>query len=196
MNEEPVGVDDPTVAVVEDNTYIAELFVAWLEPAYSVRVASDFASALAVLDESVDVALLDRQLPGASGDVVLEAIRESGLDCRVAMVTGVDPSVDVVEMGFDDYLCKPVTRDDLLDTVERLVAQVEYGERLQELYALASKKALLETHLSAAELAASDEYDRLVARYEALQSANSTVSDAFSERQFTSEFARLGSASD
>jgi len=62
-----------------------------------------------VIDETVDVVLLDRMMPGMSGQEVLAAIRERGLDCRVAMVTAVDADFDVIEMGFDEYLGKPRT---------------------------------------------------------------------------------------
>jgi DNA-binding response OmpR family regulator len=35
--------------------------------------------------------LLDRRMPGLSGDNALNRIREREYDCRVAMVTAVDP---------------------------------------------------------------------------------------------------------
>jgi CheY-like chemotaxis protein len=39
---------------------------------------------------------------------------EAADDGQVAMVTAVEPDFDIIEMGFDDYLQKPVSADDLV----------------------------------------------------------------------------------
>ena len=80
---------------------------------HDVRTAYGGEEALEKADEDVDLVFLDRQMPDMSGDDVLERVRERGLDCRVVMVTAVDPDFDIVEMPFDDYLTKPVMRDDV-----------------------------------------------------------------------------------
>lgn len=163
--------DTATVLVVDDEENITELFKAWLAGNHEVVTANSGAEALERIDESVDVALLDRRMPGISGDELLGEIRERDYDVRVAMVTAIDPDFDIVEMGFDDYLTKPISRDDLETVVETLVSRKHYDEELQTYYALASKKAALETSKPASELAESEEYEHLLDHLDAIETA-------------------------
>jgi DNA-binding response OmpR family regulator len=151
----------PVVLVVEDETELADLYAAWLGDEYTVRVAYSGAEALESFDESVAVVLLDRRLGDTTGDEVLRDIRERGTDCRVGMVSAVEPDFDILEMGFDDYLVKPVSGDDVRGLVSALVLRSAYDEGVRELFSLASKKAILEAEKTESELAASAEYQRL-----------------------------------
>ena len=108
---------DATVLAVDDEPDLAELYRVYLDPAYDVRIATGGEEALDAMDETVDVVLLDRRMPDMSGHEVLDAIRGEGYDARVAMLTAVEPDVDIVEMPFDDYKTKPVTKEDLLTLV-------------------------------------------------------------------------------
>ena len=159
-----MSAEPPLVLVVEDERDLADLYATWLRGEYRVRVAYGGREAIDELDDEVDVALLDRRMPDLSGDETLEAIRKEGVDCRVAMVTAVEPDFDVVEMGFDDYLVKPVSQGALKDTVESLLLRSTYDEGIQELFALASKKALLESEKDPATLDANEEYQELSER--------------------------------
>ena len=159
----------PLVLVVEDEPDLADLYATWLSSEYRVRTAYGGHEALDALDEEVAVVLLDRRMPGLSGDEVLTAVRDRGIDCRVAMVTAVEPDFDIIAMGFDDYLVKPVTKDALADTVSNLCSRNAYDEGVQELVSLASKKALLESEKGVAELEDNDEYQELTDRIETLR---------------------------
>lgn len=112
--------DNPTVLLADDEPALAEGHAAQLPDDYEVRTAYDGQEALDALDEDVDVAVLDRRMPKLTGDDVLDAIRDQDYDCRVLMLTGVEPSEDIVEMGFDEYLVKPVGGDEFRETVARL----------------------------------------------------------------------------
>ncbi len=160
---------EPVVLIVEDEPDVAETYQLWLDREYEVRVAADGDEGLAKLDEDVDVVLLDRMMPGLSGDEVLETIRDEGLDCRVAMVTAVEPDFDILEMGFDAYLSKPIKSDHLLRTVENLLERSAYDDLLQDYYALVEKQATLESTKSRAELAHSEDYEQLRADIEAMR---------------------------
>jgi DNA-binding response OmpR family regulator len=160
---------DPVVLIVEDEPDVAETYRLWLEDTYTVRVAGNGEVGIDALDESVAVVLLDRMMPGLSGGEVLEQIREQGLDCRVAMVTAVEPDFDILEMGFDAYLSKPVKSDQIRDTVENLLERSEYDSLLQEYYSLVEKQATLEATKTSVELEDSDEYDDLTARIDDLR---------------------------
>ena len=165
----PVTEDRPVVLIVEDEPDLADLYAAWLGEHCAVETAYDGSRGLEAIDESIDIVLLDRRMPELSGDRMLDTIRERELDCRVAMVTAVEPDFDIVGMGFDDYLVKPVSREDLLSTVDQLLLRSQYDEMLQEFFALASKKALLDAEKSAVELRTSEEYARLEDRLAVLR---------------------------
>ncbi|WP_372911614.1 HalX domain-containing protein [Salinigranum sp.] len=151
----------PVVLIVEDEPDLADLYATWLDDEYTVRVAYGGREALEKLDESVSVVLLDRRMPDLSGDEALAEIRSRGFDCRVAMVTAVEPDFDIVAMGFDDYLVKPVSKDALHETVSNLLLRSAYDSGVQELFSLASKKALLESEKGPTALAESEEYQKL-----------------------------------
>ncbi|MFC7071564.1 HalX domain-containing protein [Halovenus rubra] len=161
--------DELTILVVDDEEDIADLYTTWLQMDHEVRTAYGGEKALEKADEDVDVVFLDRQMPDYAGDEVLERLRDRGLDCRVVMVTAVDPDFDILSMEFDDYLTKPVMRDDLADAVGTMRKRDEYDETLQEYYALAEKKATLEAEKTPSELQNSEEYQEMTERIEVLE---------------------------
>jgi DNA-binding response OmpR family regulator len=171
----------PIVLVVEDEPDLADLYATWLDGEYRVRVAYGGNEALDELDDSVSVVLLDRRMPDLSGDEALAEIRSRGFDCRVAMVTAVEPDFDIVAMGFDDYLVKPVSKEALHETVSNLLLRSAYNEGVQKLFALSSKKALLESEKGPAALSESEEYQELDRRLSELRRELDETLDEFSE---------------
>ncbi|WP_066411492.1 response regulator [Halorubrum aethiopicum] len=173
----------PTVLAVDDEPDLAELYRVYLDGRYDVRIATSGEQALEEMDDEVDVVLLDRRMPDLSGHEVLSEIRGAGYDARVAMLTAVEPDVDIVDMPFDDYKTKPVTREDLLALVEVLLERAAFDERSQRFFALASKKAALE----ASGATNTEEYDELVERMEAVRAEvdetldRLSAEDAFAE---------------
>jgi len=173
------------VLVVDDEPALAELYSAWLDREYTVRTATSGEEALAEIDAGVDVVLLDRRMPDLSGDEVLATIRDRDVNCRVAMVTAVNPEFDVIEMGFDDYLLKPVDHEELLTTVDCLDRRSEYDEKLQQYFALVSRRATLKQEKTEAELARSDEYADLGERIGALQAELDDLIEGFEEEDYS-----------
>ncbi|WP_267641543.1 HalX domain-containing protein [Haloarchaeobius amylolyticus] len=159
--------DDTTeVLIVEDNTELASLYVSWLGDRWDVRSVTDGASAIEAVTATTDVVVLDRRLPGISGDEVLQQLRAAGFDCQVVIVTAVEPDFDIVEMGFDDYLVKPVDASTLNRCIRRLERRSAYDAELREYYSQVTKKAVLEARKSEAALDDSDEYTELRERVE------------------------------
>lgn len=157
-----------TVLLVEDEQALADLYAEFLASTYTVITAYGGTEALEKMSDDVDVVLLDRRMPGLTGEEVLQAIREDGYDCRVAMVTAVTPDIDIIEMGFDDYLTKPVDSEALHETVEHLAELDTYDDLIAEYYQLTSKKAVLEDEQSNSELSASREFTQLATRLDEL----------------------------
>lgn len=161
--------DGALVLVVDDEESVAEVFALWLDDAYRTRIANDGESALAAMDNDVDAVLLDRRMPGLSGDDVLAEMRDRGFEAPVAMVTAVDPDIDILDMAFDDYLTKPVSKEELHETVERLLSLSGYDSKAQEHFALAKKLGTLEAEKSTDELESSEEYREMRDRLEDLR---------------------------
>jgi len=165
MSEDSVAI----VLIVEDEPDVAETYDLWLSADYDVRIANDGTEGLEKLDADIDVVLLDRMMPGLTGGEVLDRIRDAGYRCRVAMVTAVEPDFDILNMGFDAYLSKPIRSEQLHDTVENLTERATYDRLLQEYYSLVETQATIEGAKSDAELAESEEYADLSARIDSLQ---------------------------
>jgi DNA-binding response OmpR family regulator len=180
----------PVVLVVDDEAELAELYGYWLDEAYDTVVATGGEEALALATEAVDVALLDRRMPEMTGDELLSALREREVDCRVAMITAVEPDIDIVEMPFDDYLVKPITREELHSVVEVLLSRARFDSRTQEFFALASKKATLESAQRAED---SEEYERLTARMREIRSELDETLSQYSDEDFEAAFRELPS---
>jgi DNA-binding response OmpR family regulator len=126
--------------------------------------------AIEMLSSEIDVVLLDRRMPVVSGNEVLAEIEERALQCRVAMVTAVDPDFDIIDMGCDDYIVKPVTKNGLLEVVDRLVRLAEYNDRMRDLSAKKLKRNVLQVEKSKTELQNSQEFQRLQTEIASLES--------------------------
>jgi DNA-binding response OmpR family regulator len=135
-------------------------------------------------------------MPGISGDEVLEKIRQRDLDCRVAMVTAVDPDFDIIDMPFDDYIIKPVSRDDLLETINQLLTTAEYESTLRRYYALTAKHATLLANKPESELAQSEEFQMLESEMHDLRSQLDETLLSFDDSDFEAAFRDLSTGSE
>jgi DNA-binding SARP family transcriptional activator len=120
------GDDRKTVLVVEDNVLNRELAQALLKNAgYNVLTANDGADALMLLGrESVDLILLDIDLPFIDGHKVLEALKEKGIEVPTIFMSGLpgeDPEIRAFEIGAVDFIRKPVKNNVLLARVARVL---------------------------------------------------------------------------
>lgn len=112
----------PLALVAEDETPQREALVALLRelwPALRVQVCADGWSALESLDEHTpDLALLDLRMPGADGLTVARALPRT---CALAFITAFDEhAIAAFELGAIDYLLKPVRRERLAQTLDRM----------------------------------------------------------------------------
>jgi two-component system, OmpR family, response regulator VanR len=112
------------VLVVEDELYLAEAIRDGLRlEAIAADIAGDGDRALELLSvNAYDIAVLDRDIPGISGDKVAMSIIASGSGLPILMLTAADRLDDKVSgfgLGADDYLTKPF---DMRELVLRLRA--------------------------------------------------------------------------
>ncbi|HET8769226.1 MAG TPA: response regulator transcription factor [Pedococcus sp.] len=100
------------VLVVEDEPWLADAVRDGLRlEAIAADVAGDGDTALELLAvNTYDVAVLDRDIPGPSGDEVARHIVASGTGLPILMLTAADRLDDKASgfgLGADDYLTKP-----------------------------------------------------------------------------------------
>jgi len=72
--------------------------------------------------ETFDIALIDLTMPGMGGMQLLEAIKATSPRTECIMVTAVDEArmaVQCLRKGAYDYLVKPVSKEDLIATIDR-----------------------------------------------------------------------------
>jgi DNA-binding response OmpR family regulator len=144
MTTEEARSERPVVLVVDDEPGLADLYAVWLKETCDTRVAYGGQAALDVLDGDVDIVLLDRRMPSMSGDEVAAEIRANALDCTVCMVTAVTADLDLLEVGVDDYLEKPVSQAQLQEVVDRLSVRTRLPGRSRVPLADLSKLVAIE----------------------------------------------------
>ena len=113
----------PRVLLVDDEPSVRLTLTAFLKRAgYEVLAAADVESALLVGNASLDVAVIDINLPGRSGVELLQVFNSREPYVPVIMITG-EPNLsvipEIVRAGAYDFLAKPVVKDVLLKAVER-----------------------------------------------------------------------------
>src|ERR1700710_575390 len=86
--------------------------------AIAADIAADGDSALRLLDiNAYDIAILDRDIPGPSGDDIAKQIVASGSGMPILMLTAadrLDHKTSGFELGADDYLTKPFELQELV----------------------------------------------------------------------------------
>ncbi len=127
MMREPPG----TIVVVEDEPDLAEAICFHLaREGYRCRAVHDGRSALAeILGSPPDLIILDRMLPGLSGDELISRLRrtEHTRSVPVIMLTAKAEDTDELvgfALGADDYIRKPVSMPVLLAHVSAVLRRV------------------------------------------------------------------------
>lgn len=111
--------------VADDERMMADLIaVALRRKAIAVDVAYDGMQALEKISVNrYEVAVLDRDMPGSTGDDICRWIVDRGLGTRVLLLTaacGIYDRVEGLDLGADDYLTKPFAFPELIARVHAL----------------------------------------------------------------------------
>ncbi len=114
-----------TVLVVDDEPIVRDVVARYLDQAgYRTLVAADGDTARALLErEAPSLVVLDLMLPGTDGLALCRWIRARS-DVPVIMVTALGEESDRLtglELGADDYLCKPFSPRELVARVRAVL---------------------------------------------------------------------------
>ncbi|WP_440766650.1 winged helix-turn-helix transcriptional regulator [Natronorubrum sp. DTA7] len=172
-----VGTGAPTVLLADDERRLLELYSVWLAADYDVVTAADGREALALLDESVDVAILDRAMPGLSGEEIVASVANAGQRTPVAILTSKQVSPDDVSIPADRLLRKPIAKAELIDVIEELNRLNTVAPVARDVEARAHRLAFLETHLGSA-AKSTEPYRRARAELDALETQRAAATAA------------------
>ncbi|UVJ42939.1 response regulator [Pseudomonas sp. LS1212] len=123
------------VLIVEDDQRLAELTRDYLESnGFSVAIESNGALAAArIIAEQPDLVILDLMLPGEDGFAICRKVRDQ-FTGPILMLTARTDDLDQVQgldMGADDYVCKPVRPRLLLARIQALLRRSESAEGVE-----------------------------------------------------------------
>jgi diguanylate cyclase (GGDEF)-like protein len=127
MEDRSTDAGKGTILVLEDDTGSAAMLEALLVAAgYSVARAERGRDAMVMLSQhAFDLALLDVNIPDLSGIEVLRELRAHRLDLPVIFLSGetsIEHAIDALRSRAYDFVSKPFDPKQLLDLVERALA--------------------------------------------------------------------------
>ena len=108
-----------SILVVDDNTVFNQtLCRSLVRKGVSVLSSSSTEEAAYLLQEhSIDGAIVDLKMEGASGLTLIPKIRISNPKCGIVMLTGyasIATAVEAIKLGANNYLTKPANTDEIL----------------------------------------------------------------------------------
>ena len=125
------------ILIVEDERHLAELERDYLNAAgHEVTMIHDGKEALDWLtDNKVNLVLLDLMLPGLDGLEICKALRRKNNIVPIIMTTAKVEEVDRLiglELGADDYMCKPFSLREMVARVKTVLRRQEYLTKKRE----------------------------------------------------------------
>lgn len=148
-----------TVLVADDDPAVVDQLQSWLDD-YRVEATTDGDETIACL-ETADAVVVDHDLLTVSGAVAAELERRATTQTLAFLCEQTDAHKHPFSIA--NTLVKPVEKDTVVETVDRLLRRARYDELIAECTTLATKRGALEAGGNTASDTASD------ARSETLQ---------------------------
>jgi len=112
--------EETTVLFVDDESDLLQTYDSLFGTDNEVVTATGGEEAVEQFDEDIDVAFLDRRMPGLTGEETIRRLREQGYQTPLVVVSGIEP--DEGGSGeYDAYLRKPVGIEEVQSTIDRFV---------------------------------------------------------------------------
>jgi two-component system response regulator BaeR len=120
---------DPLILVVEDEPKLAQLMIDYLQASnYRTHHIADGNEVLSYVQQTPpDLMLLDLMLPGRDGLTLCREIRRFS-ELPIIMVTARTEEIDRLlglEIGADDYICKPFSPREVVARVKTILRRVK-----------------------------------------------------------------------
>lgn len=136
-----------TILIVEDMQEINDMIKNHLEKDNQscIQAFSGSEAKLRLDKDNIDLVLLDLILPGIHGEDILKEVKQTK-DIPVIVLSAkdsLDTRVEMLELGADDYICKPF---ELQEVVARVHVQLRKNKK--EVYNTILKVKDLELHIS------------------------------------------------
>ncbi len=133
------------ILVVDDEDMQRELLRGFLaHQGHSVLTAGDGEEALSIFkSEPIQLVLLDQKMPGMNGEEVLARMKEENPLIHAIMITAygdIDTAVNIMKLGADDFIEKPVDLTALLEKIEDIEQQIAIDEDAEHV-----NKAIIKT---------------------------------------------------
>lgn len=123
----------PTILIIDDDVH-AELYEFWLPNHHTVRTATSERATLSAIDRTVAVAVLRHELPTDAKTKIESRLAASSPSGKLLLTTSAHTPVVFPDVDADESLHEPITEEDLVETVERLLKQALYHEGLRQYY--------------------------------------------------------------
>jgi CheY-like chemotaxis protein len=114
-----------TILVVDDVTIFLNLLKQFLQDDYDLVCVNSGAAAMRYLQfNKPDLFLFDIEMPGMNGYELAKAVRDAGHKVPIIFITG-NPSPDAVnkaiKVGAVDFVAKPVTKESVLEKIQKYI---------------------------------------------------------------------------
>lgn len=119
-----------SILAIDDETSILRSLEGILDnEGYKVFVAESGSEGLSIImRQEIDIVLLDVWMPGRDGIETLEEIKEEHPEIKVILISGhatKDIAAKALDLGASDFIEKPISADNLLDSIQGVEEKVE-----------------------------------------------------------------------
>lgn len=132
------GKDRKTILIIEDNPVDTQVLMDNLAELHvNINHVTNSIDAIRTIQkEKIDVVLLDILLPEKDGFAVCDAIKKNDLTMSIQVVMiiclqDLKSKIKGYNLGADDYLVKPVSKDELVVRVNSLLRKKDYLDKLR-----------------------------------------------------------------
>jgi two-component system response regulator RegA len=114
----------PSLLLVDDDPLFREVLASALtRRGYDVVAAQDVSTAIALAERNPpEFAVVDLKMPGPSGLVLVQKLKELDEQTRIVVLTGyasIATAVEAIKLGATHYLAKPADADEIVTALHR-----------------------------------------------------------------------------
>jgi len=124
------ALEHPTLLIVDDDDIFRDVLAAAMERrGFAVQCASGVEEAMSLLEAAApEYAVVDLNMPGPSGLVLVEALQKMDAGTRTVVLTGyasIVTAVEAIKLGAVHYLTKPADADEIVAALGRDAGDAE-----------------------------------------------------------------------